>query len=194
MAFSAGLSAGVYGGALPLTPISSSLIDAALGTLADAVRVASLHAALDADAAGRAAHGEGDACDVRSGVLSAQRAEFRAILSRHIDVPGDLSRRQERCWLPGWSGHNHYKQMLPTQCAAPRTLPTSFSLPLARERARRCACEVEVYVATDSPAAAETARRWGARHADVLRVLVRDAKTTWAANANSRPQLAKLVS
>ena len=57
------------------------------------------------------------------GVLSAQRAEFRAILSRHIDVPGDLSRRQERCWLPGWSGHNHYKQMLPTQCAAPRTLP-----------------------------------------------------------------------
>ena len=57
------------------------------------------------------------------GVLSAQRAEFRTILSPLIDLPGDTTRRQERCWLPGWSGQNHYKQMLPTQCAAPRTLP-----------------------------------------------------------------------
>ena len=38
------------------------------------------------------------------GVLSAQRAEFRAILSPLIDIPGSMSRRHERCWLPGWSG------------------------------------------------------------------------------------------
>lgn len=70
------------------------------------------------------------------GVLSAQRAEFRTILSPLIDLPGDTTRRQERCWLPGWSGQNHYKQMLPTQCAAPRTLPWQRRrVPRARLRA-----------------------------------------------------------
>lgn len=34
-----------------------------------------------------------------------------------------LARAHERCWLPGWKGHNHYKLHLPTQCAAARALP-----------------------------------------------------------------------
>jgi len=33
------------------------------------------------------------------------------------------ARAHERCWLNGWAGHNHYKLMLPTSCAAPRKLP-----------------------------------------------------------------------
>ena len=56
-------------------------------------------------------------------VLSAQRPEMRAKFSRLYDVSRRLSRSQERCWIPGWSGHNHYKLHLPTQCAASRTLP-----------------------------------------------------------------------
>ena len=57
------------------------------------------------------------------GVLSAQRPEMRAKLSKLYDVPVPMSRAQERCWIPGWSGHNQYKLHLPTQCAAARTLP-----------------------------------------------------------------------
>ena len=38
-------------------------------------------------------------------------------------MPSTEARRSERCWLNGWAGHNTYKLMLPTQCAAPRTLP-----------------------------------------------------------------------
>ena len=82
------------------------------------------------------------------GVLSAQRAEFRTILSPLIDLPGDTTRRQERCWLPGWSGQNHYKQMLPTQCAAPRKLPWQRRrVPRARLRAStedQVTCPVDV--------------------------------------------------
>ena len=82
------------------------------------------------------------------GVLSAQRAEFRTILSPLIDLPGDTTRRQERCWLPGWSGQNHYKQMLPTACAAPRTLPWQRRrVPRARLRAStedQVTCPVDV--------------------------------------------------
>ena len=82
------------------------------------------------------------------GVLSAQRAEFRTILSPLIDLPGATTRRQERCWLPGWSGQNHYKQMLPTQCAAPRTLPWQRRrVPRARRRAStedQVTCPVDV--------------------------------------------------
>jgi len=53
-------------------------------------------------------------------VLSAQRPEMRARISPVYDVAVAYARRQERCWLPGWSGHNSYKLMLPTQCAARR--------------------------------------------------------------------------
>uniref|UniRef100_A0A7S4B8E0 Fe2OG dioxygenase domain-containing protein n=1 Tax=Chrysotila carterae TaxID=13221 RepID=A0A7S4B8E0_CHRCT len=53
------------------------------------------------------------------GVLSAQRPNQRARLTPYIDVPSELSRKHERCWIPGWSGHNLYKLMLPTKCAAP---------------------------------------------------------------------------
>lgn len=56
-------------------------------------------------------------------VLSAHRPENRAILSPLIDLPSREARSQERCWLNGWAGHNTYKLMLPTWCAAPRTLP-----------------------------------------------------------------------
>ena len=56
-------------------------------------------------------------------VLAAQRPEMRAILSPHYDLPVPLARSHERCYLPGWAGQNHYKLMLPTSCAAPRTLP-----------------------------------------------------------------------
>ena len=56
-------------------------------------------------------------------VLSAHQPEMRARLSRYIDLPREASRRHERCWLPGWAGHNSFKLMLPTQCAAPRGLP-----------------------------------------------------------------------
>lgn len=56
-------------------------------------------------------------------VLAAQRPEMRAILSPHYDLPVPLARAHERCYLPGWSGHNHFKLMLPTECAAPRTMP-----------------------------------------------------------------------
>ena len=56
-------------------------------------------------------------------VLSAQRPEMRARLSRYYDLPTRVSRAQERCWVPGWPGHNQYKLHLPTQCAAPRSLP-----------------------------------------------------------------------
>ena len=91
----------------------------------------------DRDCAARAAAGEcrtqtsrmADRCmqtcaaaDV-DGLLSAQDAEHRAIHSALIDVPSTEARRSERCWLNGWAGHNTYKLMLPTQCAAPRTLP-----------------------------------------------------------------------
>ena len=91
----------------------------------------------DLDCAARAAAGEcrtqtsrmADRCmqtcaaaDV-DGLLSAQDAEHRAIHSALIDVPSTEARRSERCWLIGWAGHNTYKLMLPTQCAAPRTLP-----------------------------------------------------------------------
>jgi len=71
-------------------------------------------------------------------VLSAQRPEMRARLSRLYDVPPRLSRAQERCWMPGWSGHNQYKLHLPTQCATPRTLPWQRvgprRVPSARQR------------------------------------------------------------
>lgn len=52
-------------------------------------------------------------------VLSAQRPEMRARISKWYDVATSYARRQERCWLPGWEGHNSYKLMLPTQCSAP---------------------------------------------------------------------------
>ena len=53
-------------------------------------------------------------------VLAAQRPEMRAILSPHYDLSRRSSRAHSRCWLPGWSGHNTYKLMLPTECAATR--------------------------------------------------------------------------
>jgi prolyl 4-hydroxylase len=56
-------------------------------------------------------------------VLAAQRPEMRAMLSPHYDLPLPFARAHGRCYLPGWSGHNHYKLMLPTECAAPRTMP-----------------------------------------------------------------------
>ena len=95
------------------------------------------------------------------GVLSAQRAEYRAILSPLIDIPGNLSRRHERCWLPGWSGHNHYKQMLPTTCAAARSLPWQRRrVPKARQRARAedsVTCPVDV--TTQTPRVPHKTRR-----------------------------------
>lgn len=70
-------------------------------------------------------------------VLSAQKPEMRAILSPHYDVPVSITRAHERCWLPGWSGHNTYKLMLPTTCAAPRSLPWQRArVPPQRTRAR----------------------------------------------------------
>ena len=62
------------------------------------------------------------AFDVDS-VLAAQRPEMRAILSNYYDLPVSMARSQERCWLPGWAGHNHFKMMLPTQCASSRKVP-----------------------------------------------------------------------
>ena len=56
-------------------------------------------------------------------VLSAQKPEMRARLSPLYDVSRAATRAHDRCWMPGWSGHNHYKLHLPTMCAAPRTLP-----------------------------------------------------------------------
>ena len=56
-------------------------------------------------------------------VLSAHRPENRAILSPLMDLPSREARLQERCWLHGWAGHNSHKLMLPTICAASRTLP-----------------------------------------------------------------------
>ena len=67
-------------------------------------------------------------------VLSAQRPEMRAILSPLYDLPSSVSRNHERCWLPGWSGHNTYKLMLPTSCAAPSRLPWQRSR-VPRQRA-----------------------------------------------------------
>ena len=91
------------------------------------------------------------AVDVDS-VLAAQRAEFRTILSPLIDIPGDVTRRQERCWLPGWAGQNHYKQMLPVQCAAPRRLPWQRRrVPRARLRSSpldQITCPVDVQTQT----------------------------------------------
>ena len=70
-------------------------------------------------------------------VLKAQKAEMRAILSPHYDVPSSYARRLERCWLNGWAGHNHYKLHLPTTCAAPRRLPWQRrKVPKARLQAR----------------------------------------------------------
>ena len=66
-------------------------------------------------------------------VLAAQRPEMRAILSPLYDLPTSHARAHERCWLNGWAGHNHYKMMLPTTCAAERRLPWQRSrVPRAR--------------------------------------------------------------
>lgn len=51
-------------------------------------------------------------------VLSAQKPEMRARLSPLYDLPGSLSRSQERCWLTGWAGSGSQKLMLPTQARA----------------------------------------------------------------------------
>jgi len=88
------------------------------------------------------------ASDVDS-VLSAHRPEARAVLSSRIDVSSREARSHERCWLPGWAGQNTYKLMLPTQCAAARTLPWQRrAVPPQRRRDGRGAdaltCPVDV--------------------------------------------------
>ena len=58
----------------------------------------------------------------RRAALGAGRRAPRDPLGAHRRAV-DRGAPPERCWLNGWAGHNTYKLMLPTQCAAPRTLP-----------------------------------------------------------------------
>ncbi len=81
------------------------------------------------------------------GVLSAQRPEMRARISTHYDLPPAEARRHERCWLPGWSGQNQFKLMLPTGTAAPRRLPWQRSSAKRRLSPRdedQATCPVDV--------------------------------------------------
>ena len=55
---------------------------------------------------------------------ASQSAASQSAASRALE-----NRRFERCWLPGWPGHNHYKLSLPTRCAALRALPCGGHAP-----------------------------------------------------------------
>eukprot|EP00310_Coccolithus_braarudii_P011173 CAMPEP_0183366894 /NCGR_PEP_ID=MMETSP0164_2-20130417/90498_1 /TAXON_ID=221442 /ORGANISM="Coccolithus pelagicus ssp braarudi, Strain PLY182g" /LENGTH=486 /DNA_ID=CAMNT_0025542729 /DNA_START=15 /DNA_END=1475 /DNA_ORIENTATION=- len=86
------------------------------------------------------------------GVLSAQRPKMRVRFTQHIDIPRSMSQLHERCWLPGWSGHNQYKLMLPTRCAAPVKLPwqrlRSTRARLKAEIDDQITCPVDVQLTT----------------------------------------------
>ena len=85
-----------------------------------------------------------------------------------IDPPTVHAGRFERCWLPGWPGHNHYKLSLPTRCAAPRTLPWQRRrVPAARQRAPltdELTCPVDVKRHTPRVAARDRRVRLNAPH------------------------------
>ena len=102
------------------------------------------------------------------GLLSAQRSEARVRAAPLIDPATVHAGRFERCWLPGWPGHNHYKQSLPTRCAAPRTLPWQRRrVPAARQRAPlsdELTCPVDVARHTPRVAARDRRVRLNAPH------------------------------
>ena len=100
--------------------------------------------------------------------LNLQRSEGRVRAALLIDPPTVHAGRFERCWLPGWPGHNHYKLSLPTRCAAPRTLPWQRRrVPAARQRAPltdELTCPVDVKRHTPRVAARDRRVRLNAPH------------------------------
>ena len=80
-------------------------------------------------------------------VLSAQRPEHRAKISR-FDVAVSYARKHERCWLPGWSGQNHYSAPRDFEWAGVSARPLCHTRPLRPTRP----------VAVVTPPASSTAR------------------------------------